>query len=176
MTTLTTSRLTIRPLTADDLPALVAYRNDPEVARFQGWALPYTLEQAQGLVSEHDLGTDGWVQHGIYSDSGDLLGDLAMNTQGEQAELGITLSRHAQGQGYAQEALRALLGHAFTDLKLHRIHAGIDPRNKGVAHLLSRLGFRHEGTHLQSYWHRGAWTDEAVYAVLRAEWGSAVGG
>lgn len=170
MTTLSTPRLTIRPFMAADLPALVAYRNDPEVARFQGWPLPSTLEQEQWLISDAALGAEGWVQRALTLKNGPLIGDLGLNTQGEQAELGITLGRQAWGQGYAQEALAALLDYAFGTLNLHRIHAGIDPRNESVARLLGRVGFRHEGTHIQSYWHRGEWTDDAVYAVLRREW------
>ncbi|GAA5503418.1 hypothetical protein Dxin01_03175 [Deinococcus xinjiangensis] len=170
MTTLTTPRLTIRPLTEADLPALVAYRNDPEVARFQGWPLPSTPQQERQLISNSPLGAAGWVQRALVTPTGELVGDVGLNTQHPQAELGITLSRAAQGQGYAQEALEALLDFCFSELKLHRVHAAIDPRNRAVARLLLRLGFRHEGTHIQSYWHRGEWTDDAVYAVLREEW------
>lgn len=170
MTTLSTARLLIRPLTEEDLPVVVAYRNDPVIARYQGWTLPYTLEHARDLLSDEDLGAPGWVQHALALHDGPLLGDVALNTHGLQAELGITLARHAQGYGYAAEALAGLLDHLFSDLKLHRIHASIDPRNGAVARLLERVGFRHEGTHLKSYWHRGEWTDDAVYAVLREEW------
>lgn len=169
MTTLRTPRLIIRPLSEEDLPALVAYRNDPEVARFQGWPLPYPPEQARQLVSAAELGSEGWVQRALALPDGPLLGDVALNTRRPQAELGITLCRAAQGQGYAQEAIRAVLDFAFGVLGLHRVHAGIDPRNEAVSRLLVRVGFRHESTHRQSYWHRGEWTDEAVYAVLRDE-------
>lgn len=170
MTILTTPRLTIRPLTAQDLPALVAYRNDPDVARYQGWPLPSTLEQEQQLISSSNLGTAGWVQRALVTHAGELIGDVGLNTHHQQAELGITLARHAWGHGYAHETLTALLNHVFHDLSLHRVHAGIDPRNESVGRLLTRLGFRLEGTHVQSYWHRGQWTDEAVYALLREEW------
>lgn len=169
MTTLHTPRLTLRPLTPADLPALVAYRNDPAVARFQGWSVPVSAEQVQGLVSPEPLGAPGWVQRAVVCGA-DLLGDVALNTQGQQAELGITLARAAQGQGYAREAAQAVLAHAFGALQLHRVHAAIDPRNQAVAHLLTRLGFRHEGTARQSYWHRVEWTDEAHYGLLASEW------
>lgn len=175
MTTLHTPRLIIRPLTEADLPALVAYRNDSEVARYQGWPLPSTPEQEQALVSGKALGEEGWVQYALTLRGGEMVGDLGLARQGPQAELGITLGRAAQGQGYASEAMRALLDFVFAELKLHRVYASIDPRNVAVAALLSRLGFRHEGTHLESYWHRrgeqgGEWTDDAVYALLREEW------
>lgn len=171
MTILITPRLSLRPLTPADLSAVLAYRNDPEVARYQGWALPATLESVAGLVSDAPLGTPGWVQRGVWADAG-LLGDVALNTdpQWQQAELGVTLAAWAQGQGYAAEALRALMAHAFADLGLHRLHASIDPRNVAVAQVLTRLGFRHEGTSLQSYWHRQECTDDARYVLLRSEW------
>lgn len=171
---LSTSRLCLRPFTLADAPALAAYRTDPDVAAYQGWALPYTPADAEALIREMEgraPGDPGWVQVAISPlDTDDLLGDLALNTNGPQAEVGITLARAAQGQGYASDALRGLLDHAFGPLGLHRVHAGIDPRNLAVARLLTRLGLRHEGTHICSYRHRGEWTDEAVYAVLREEW------
>ncbi|MGM9319525.1 GNAT family N-acetyltransferase [Deinococcus aquaticus] len=170
MTTLTTPRLILRPLTPDDLPHVLAYRNDPEVARYQGWALPATPDSVAGLVSDAPLGSPGWVQRAVTLRGGELVGDVALNTQGPQAEVGVTLARHAQGHGYAREALHALITHAFTDLGVHRVHASIDPRNTAVAALLTRLGFRHEGTSLQSYRHRGEWTDDAAYALLASEW------
>jgi RimJ/RimL family protein N-acetyltransferase len=169
-----TTRLQLRPFTPDDAPALAAYRSDPAVARYQGWALPYTVQDAAALIAEmagRRLGDTGWAQVALEEQaSGQLIGDVALNTQDQQAELGVTLAGAAQGRGYAQEAVRALLAHAFGPLGLHRIHAGIDPRNVSVARLLTRLGFRHEGTHRQSYLHRGEWTDEAIWALLAAEW------
>lgn len=180
MTTLQTPRLILRPLEEADLPALVAYRNDPEVARYQGWPLPSTPEQERALVSGQALGAEGWVQYAITLKNGGMVGDLGLCRRGPQAELGLTLARAAQGQGYASEAMWALLDFVFAELKLHRVYASIDPRNVAVAVLLSRLGFRHEGTHLKSYWHRrgeqvGEWTDDAVYALLREEWASKSG-
>lgn len=170
MTFLQTPRLEIRPLTPGDLPTVLAYRNDPEVARYQGWDVPATPAQVASLIGNPDLGTPGWSQHGIYTTDGLLLGDVAVHGEDEQAEVGITLSRDGQGRGYATEALRAVVDHLFVARGLHRVHAGIDPRNRAVARLLIRCGFRHEGTELRSYLHRGEWTDNALYAVLRSEW------
>lgn len=171
MTVLTTPRLSLRPLTPADLPAVLAYRNDPQVARYQGWALPATLEAAAALVADAPLGTPGWVQRGVWAGAR-LAGDVALNTDcwRQQAELGVTLAAWAQGQGYAAEALRAVMAHAFDDLGLHRLQASADPRNGAVARLLTRLGFRHEGTSLRSCWHRDEWADDARYGLLRSEW------
>jgi RimJ/RimL family protein N-acetyltransferase len=44
---LTTPRLRLRPFTAAELPALVAYRSDPEIARYQGWEPTFTAADAE---------------------------------------------------------------------------------------------------------------------------------
>jgi len=170
MTTLRSPRLVLRPLDEDDLPSVVAWRNDPEVSRYQGWVLPYTLEMARSLLGAGlDLGDSGWVQRAISRPTGELLGDVGMRTDEAQAEIGITLRPGAQRQGYAAEALRTLLDHAFGTLGVQRVFASIDPRNAPVARLLVRSGFRHEAHLPGSYLHRGERVDEDVYAVLRDE-------
>ncbi|PNY79467.1 GNAT family N-acetyltransferase [Deinococcus koreensis] len=169
-----TSRLELRPLRPDDAPALAAYRNDPAIAAFQGWPLPYGLSDAAALIDEmagRTLGVEpGWVQWGVARPGGPLLGDVALRRHGPQAEIGLTLAPASHGQGFATEAGLALLAHAFGTLKLRRLHAGIDPRNLTVTRLLARLSFRHEGTLREAYEHRGEWADEALYALLASEW------
>jgi RimJ/RimL family protein N-acetyltransferase len=170
---LSTSRLRLRPLAVGDAPALAAYRNDPTVAAYQGWTLPYALEDAHALVAGmagRRLGEPGWVQYAVALPDGTLLGDVALRAHGAQAELGLTLARGAQGHGYATEAGTALVTHAFRGLGLHRLHASVDPRNAAVVRLLGRLGFRHEGTLIEAYELRGEWTDDALYGLLRREW------
>ena len=64
---LRSNRVVIDQLTMDDATALAANRNDPAVARFQGFALPYTIEDATRLVAAGDgplppTAADGAVQ------------------------------------------------------------------------------------------------------------------
>lgn len=172
---LLTPRLRLRPLRPDDAPTLAAYRADPEVARYQGWSMGYTLEQAQNLIAEMTgrvPGDPDWTQIGLADRQTDtLLGDLALRAYDPRhAEIGFTLARSAWGQGYAAEGVLALLDHAFGPLNLHRVTAGIDPRNFAADRLLTRLGFRHEGRHIQSYFDGQNWLDEDQYALLRSEW------
>lgn len=168
------SRVVLRPLVQSDVPTLAAYRNDPEVARYQSWTLPYSLEAAEALV-EHmrgrTPGQEGWTQVALAEGgTGRLLGDFAVRGAGQQAEVGFTLAPHAQGRGLAAEGLSLLLAQLFGTLALHRVYASIDPRNRRAAALLSRAGFRHEGTTLESCWHRGEWADDALYGLLAREW------
>jgi len=43
---LRTARLRLREMRAADLPAFVAYRQDPEVARYQGWDESFSLDDS----------------------------------------------------------------------------------------------------------------------------------
>jgi RimJ/RimL family protein N-acetyltransferase len=171
---LSSPRLHLRPMRQDDAPVLAAYRSDPAVAAYQSWNLPYTLADAEALIAEMEgrvPGDPGWVQLGLEEHSGGgLIGDVALNTTGHEAEVGVTLSATAQGKGYAEEALRVLLAHVFGPLGLERAVAQIDPRNVAVVRLLHVLGFRHLETQYGSYLNRQEWTDNAVYALLQEEW------
>ena len=164
-----TERLILRLLRPDDAPVLAAYRNDPAVARYQGWPLPYTAQDAEELIAEmagRVPGDLGWVQIGLeHWDSCALIGDVALNTGERQAELGVTLCAAAQGQGYAQEGLRTLVAHAFGPLNLQQLRAEIDPRNVAVTRLLLALGFRYLSTTHGTCQNRGEWTDNAVYTL-----------
>ncbi len=170
MTTIATRRLLLRPFDPADEDAVLSYRNDPLVARFQGWPLPFTVGLFRELAdSARPLGEGRWVSR-VICDAGGVCGDIGLRTHDQQAEVGISLASSAQGQGYASEALAALTEYAFATLALHRLHAGIDPANERVARLFTRAGWRDEGTAIESYWHRGVWADETTYALLEREW------
>lgn len=175
---LTSSRLILRPFTAADVPAFMAYRNDPEVARYQGWEVPYTQEQAEAFLFEMQQTQPGqpgrWYQLVIeHTASQAVLGDCAFYILAEdprQAEIGFTLAAAHQGKGYAAEAIARLLVYLFTDLNLHRVRANCDPLNAASARLLARLGFRREGHFVQSLWFKGGWVDEVWFGLLQSEW------
>lgn len=175
---LRTARLRLRAMADEDLPAFVAYRRDPEVARYQSWDDTFSSEDAQALFAGKRgiaIGTPGaWTQVAIEeAASGTLLGDCALHVKADdprQAEIGFTLARGHQGKGYAAEAVAAVLEYAFGTLGLHRVTAVTDARNAAAARLLQRVGMRREGHYLQNVWFKGEWGDEFSFAILRDEW------
>jgi aminoglycoside 6'-N-acetyltransferase len=175
---LVTERLTIRRFRPDDAAVFATYRSDPEVARLQGWATPFTLDQARRFIADladtHPDTPGGWFQFAVADRGSDeLLGDVAAGTDGDDPRLavvGFTFARAHQGRGYATEALTAVLDHLFLGCGKHRVSATCDTRNTGSVALLERVGMRREAHHLQNAWWQGEWTDEYVYAVLADEW------
>ena len=85
------------------------------------------------------------------------------------AELGCTLHKDYQKKGYATEALKAIVDYLFGRLDKHRIIASVDPRNTASIQLIERLGFRKEAHFKESYYLRGDWVDDIIYAQLKTE-------
>jgi RimJ/RimL family protein N-acetyltransferase len=177
---LKTPRLTLRPFTEDDIPAFSRYRSDPLVAQYQGWEAPFSMEQAARFVEYMKAATPGkpgqWYQIAFERKAdGKLIGDCVFKIlEGDthQAEIGFTLARDYQGQGYASEGVGRLLQYLFEDLNLNRVRANCDPQNAASIRLMKRLGMRHEGRWIKSLWYKGAWADEDWFAILQEEWQS----
>ncbi len=177
---LATERLTIRRFTQADAVTFAAYRSDPDVARYQSWNPPISLDQAREFIDSLDgwhPDTPGeWFQFAIAERPSDMhVGDLALLCDDGNARLatvGFTLSASAQGKGYATEALTALLDYLFRRRGKHRVSADCDTRNTSSARLLERVGMRREAHHVRSSFFNGEWTDEYVYAILASEWES----
>lgn len=186
---LETERLLLRRLRESDLGTFLAYRNDPEVARYQAWE-EYAESEARGLMRALEraepFAPGEWFQFAVElkaveskevepKKAGTLVGDLGFKVEadGGQAEVGFTLAREHWGKGYASEAVSRLLDHAFPSVGLHRVYAVTDQENLPSIAVLERLGLRREGAFVQNAWFKGRWSSEYLYATLREEWPAA---
>jgi RimJ/RimL family protein N-acetyltransferase len=146
---LLTERLSIEPLASKDVPDFVAYRQHPDIARFQSWETNYSAKQAFELVQSQTgvlLPDSGqWLQLWVHNlQTGELLGDLAFHRISDQYttfEIGFTFSLEHQGNGYAKESASKLIGFLLGEAKAEKIIAHTDRRNLSSIRLLSTLGF-----------------------------------
>lgn len=176
-TRIESERLILRRFEDSDLVPFVAYRNDPEVARFQSWD-SFDERDARSFIREMESSQPGvageWFQFAVESkEVRTLIGDCALKVDEHEpytAEVGFTLARDHQGKGFAAEAVSRLLDYAFGVMGLHRVIAIADCRNAPSVALLERLGLRREGHFLENSWLKGGWVDEYLYAVLKDEW------
>jgi len=173
---ITTERLVLRRFRQSDAATLAAYRSDPSVARYQSWDAPYGLDQAELAVLALAAGSPderGWFQYAIERTADRVhIGDVGVNLHENrrQAGIGFTLARPHQGQGYASEAVCAVLDHLFRIRGLHKVAAECDARNTASARLLERVGFTLEGRLRSHTWLKNQWTDDLLYGLLDAEW------
>lgn len=173
MLPLRTARLTVRMLRAGDLPTFVGYRNDADIARYQDWPLPYTdadgaaLAAAQAELAEPAPGV--WVQLAVVRDER-MVGDVAvgLSADGSIATIGYTLAAQHQGNGFAGEAVAAVVD-ALCAQGVHRFEASLDPRNVSSMRVVESVGFTFESLAHDAFIAGGRWVDDLRYSLLAAQ-------
>lgn len=157
--TISTERLSIRPMRPDDAESLWMRRNDPEAARYQNWTLPFPRERADEMVASiaatSGPASDDWWMATVCRRSDDVIvGDLALHLtfDGRVAEIGYTFARKWWGQGYATEAATALADWLVDTVGVSRVSGMTHPDNLASITVLERLGMRFEGHTRNSYW------------------------
>ena len=153
-TTFETPRLRLRHFTDADLALFMAYRNDPEVARYQGWE---GISEPEARVFLQDAKGEptrcawplGFKSPLNSRKRGCLLAIVLLKIEEHdqrQAEIGYTLSRGYQGRGIASEAVSRVLEYAFVTLGMHRVIASDRcVRMSPLSPYFERLGLRREG-------------------------------
>jgi len=174
---LQTPRLILRPMTVGDSEAV--YRmiavSRAAFSRWFTWSndsnLDSVREHSRRLEEAMAVGTAS--EYVILTRAHSLVGRVGLmeiDTAARCAELGYMLRTDFEGQGLMTEAVYTLASHALGPGGLHRLSANVDVENIGSQRVLSRLGFRQEGTLRQVVHHpeRG-WRDQHVYGVLEGE-------
>ncbi len=87
-----------------------------------------------------------------------------------KAEISLWIRAGEQDKGYAADAGRLALEHAFRRMGLHRLYARIDPANRSARKVLKKLGFRYEGSLRDDKRLNARWLDQECWGLLRGEW------
>ena len=161
----------------DDLHDFHAYRSNPMVTKYQGFDVMAENECLSFVNEQKDklFGKPGeWVQYTIAMQHSDkCIGDCAIKLQEADpriAEIGITISHLKQKQGYAREAMHAILSFLFDTQSIHRVVETVDAENIASIRLLDSLKFRQEGHFIENIFFKGKWGSEFQYAMLKREW------
>ena len=170
-----TPRLVVRLVSRDDLPALMRMNGDERVTRFlpyATWALPADGEAwFDRMDAAHATGTS--LQFVIVERATSVAVGTSLLFRYEagsaRAELGYALGRDCWGRGYMDEALVALIGHAFGPMGLRRLEAEVNPDNRASTRLLDALGFVNEGLRRLRWTAKGATYDVFAYGLLKGE-------
>lgn len=169
---LRTSRLLLMPLADRHLHLEIALDSDPEVMRFVGGAASREeTVAAHGRRLAHAERVDGLGFWAAYDDDEfvglawvppahgpDQPSDLTV------CDLGYRLLRRWWGNGYATEASRALLEHAFGTVGQSRVIAQTLTDNAASRAVMERLGMRYVRTY------RSERDTEVEYELTREGW------
>ncbi len=168
---LETARLTLRPWTEADAPALFRWASDPEVGPRAGWEPHASVEESARVIRDVLAVPESYAI--VVRGHGDApvgavglkfgaASELARGSR--EAELGYWLARPLWGLGYMPEAGRALLEHAFGDLRLEAVWAGHYEGNAQSRRVMEKLRQLEQGVRLSDG------RTERVLRVTREEW------
>lgn len=141
---LTTERLILRPFREVDAPAVARILSTPRNQQ------PYPVDAARSWIRQHNAWADQGLhlQWGITLPDGTPIGMVSLDLGKEppQGNLGYLLDAAAWRQGYATEAVRAVIAYGFDVLKLPRIEAKCFATNSASIRVLEKSGLVYEST------------------------------
>ncbi|HOS95059.1 MAG TPA: GNAT family N-acetyltransferase [Armatimonadota bacterium] len=156
MVRIETRRLVIRNYTADDWRDVQRIAMDYSASEFAKYDHPWPTddEGVQGATNWFASG-DGYLAVCLRS-TGECIGLLALHPRDDADpkvyNLGYIFHSDYHGHGYATEACRAGLAHAFGKLGVERIATGTAVANLASCRLLERLRLRRPGERSEDLW------------------------
>lgn len=166
-TILDTDRLRLRRPRPEDAAAMHAILSDAAAMRY--WSsLPHTeLAQSEAWIADTIKALEaGECDDFFVERAGTVIGKAGL-WNGD--EIGFLFAPAIWGQGYAREALSAVIERAFRTRGLAQIRADVDPRNERSLGLLTRLGFRETGRAERTFCIGGEWSDSVYLTLTRVD-------
>ncbi|MFI9625009.1 GNAT family N-acetyltransferase [Streptomyces sp. NPDC052042] len=175
--TLTAERLLLRPFAEDDVDAVHAACQDPDIRRWTVVPSPYGRADAESFVRE--LCPAGWRDDSAYNfavvrrEDGALVGALEIthrNLPGTY-EVGFWAAKEHRGHGYTAEAVLAAARWTFASLGGDRLEWRAETGNTASRAVALRCGFRMEGEQRSGLFNKGVRRDAWVGALLPSDLG-----
>ena len=168
-----TNRLFLKVYMPEDVGALHAIRNDPDVYRYfrKPYSPPPVEEIRNGITRHHQRWQKyNFGEFGVFEKiSKKLIGYCGLTYLDDTAEIEIYygFTKQHWGKGFATEAARAVLKFAFDQLKSAKIVAVTNPKNLASQKVLEKLGLKLQGQ-INCYQ-----TDCLYFSILRETFAAA---
>lgn len=165
---LQTSRLQLRELTEQDLPALSAIMQDAETMTAYEGAFDDAMVRAWLERNLTRYRTDGFGLWAVeLKETGEVIGQCGLTVQhildADVVEVGYLFNRRFWHRGFAVEAATACRDHAFTQLGVPRVWAQVRDTNLASMNVAIRLGMTVRGRFVKHY--RGVDMPHLAFAV-----------
>jgi [ribosomal protein S5]-alanine N-acetyltransferase len=155
---LTTKRLELRPFEMNDTLSLFGWASDPEVTLFLRFPVHETISDSKRIISFWmDAANRPPFFHWAVTlrMTGEVIGSMGLevaNLHDCRGEVGYCFAKQVWNQGYATEALRAVLWFGFATANFHRIEGCHSVRNPASGKVMSKAGMRLEAGPLHDYY------------------------
>ena len=167
---ISTERLTIRPIENDDCEAIHRYAGDPSIDMMMFFPNE-TIEETKKFV---EFAVSEWAKDEpedreyVVLLNGEIIGGVNLEKFGDERvfEIGWTIRNDMRGNGYATEAAKALMDHAFEELNAEVVQAHCDSRNRASEKVMRKIGMTLvDDTGTRCYPKTGVSSGECLYAL-----------
>jgi RimJ/RimL family protein N-acetyltransferase len=146
MKILRTARLTLEPQVAAHAREMFDVLSDPAIYEYENQppaSLEWLCERFTRLESRRSSdGSEHWLNWVIRLPASGLIGYVqATVAPGGSAAIAYELNSRYWGQGFATEAIRAMVDQLVSEYEVHTLSAVLKQRNQRSLRLLMRLGF-----------------------------------
>ena len=167
-------RVRLRPLRPSDREERRQLGRHADIVRSFGGDTPSSslVSEAQAAAWYRSLEAEplAWA----VEVQGRLAGSIrlhGLNEHDRRASLAIGLLDPALlSRGLGTEATRLVLGHAFSELGLHRVSLRVLASNLRAIRCYEKCGFVHEGRERESGLVDGEWDDDLMMGILEDDW------
>lgn len=175
--TLFSDRITLRPITINDLAAIHRLHSLPETDEFNALGIPASIEETKTIIEpwiadnnfDHIKNYTFAIERNADQKFLGLYGFKLGSEKYKRAEIWYKIHSDYWGNGIATEASRLILDFGFKTLNLHRIQAGCAVENIGSIKVLEKIGMTREGRGRQVLPLKSEWSDNFEYAILESD-------
>ncbi len=173
---LQSKRLTLREVIFSDLENIHHLHSLPETDQYNTLGIPKNIYETEDLLIEWMNAKDKSPRKKyvfcIENSNKEFIGLFGLNLgkpNYRNGEIWYKLHSNYWNQGYATEAVKAILHFCFTEIKLHRVEAGSATNNIASIKVLEKSGMMREGQKRKLLPIRGEWFDNYEYAILEED-------
>jgi RimJ/RimL family protein N-acetyltransferase len=163
-------RVLLRPLTPEDYPRMLEFKNDIEL-ELLGGDVPRPRTLAQQSEFYNSLAKDSNQANFAIEADGKLIGDCGLHGISRlngTAELGIVIGDRAYwGAGYGREAVQLLVDYGFRMQNLRKVTLSAFASNERAIRSYLAVGFVEEGRQRAQFWSDGGYEDQVLMAIFR---------
>lgn len=170
--TITTKRLLLRPFEIEDAENVYRLCNDNKIHKGTlNLPYPYTMECALNWIPTHkeNFDNDKAYEFAITDrKTGVLYGCISLSNHQEykNGECGYWIGSEFWGNGYASEALTALIEFAFVYKDFHKVYARHFEFNPASGRVMQKSGMVYEGKQIDQVVKDGKFATLILYGII----------
>ena len=173
---LETERLILREITQEDVGEVFACFSNEQVIRYYGQEKMKSVAEASAIIdffaqSFQEVRGIRWGME--RKGTKGIIGSIGWNAfvpKHRRAEIGYEVHPDFWRNGYAEEAVSAVLSYGFGQLELNRAGAIVFIENEASSRLLKKHGFLEEGILRRYLQQNGMAKDVIMYSLLKEDY------